>query len=487
MSFWSSIIDLLAGRNPVGDMIGSAIRGYRRVRIAVTGSRASGKTVFLTSLANHLRDHRPDVFPMDGMTVHWDKDAITGNTFNGLPVFDYNEARGALARGEWPEKTAAASILPLRLLVRHADGSHEKVQLELVDIPGERMADFAMKDRSYAEWCRWMEQEHSSPAYREYLEKVAAAGPDDNAAMFDAYRDFLAGEYESLSACITPSTVKLGLDGSRRGGTPADFRRAIASVPIGLKDDDGACEFIPLPTSCIEGDPKWRRAVSAFARSYDRYVRKVVCPVVEWLADAEKMIYLVDVLTLLQSGAVACDSERRHGEAAIAALCPKTGNVLDRFLKWTAGLLWKSRINAVYIVATKSDLVFSSANRDNMTLLAERLLGRPLAFLGEGGVKTGVLSCAAVCSTREVMADGRNALRGKMDGAAGRRDGGDDADVWVPSDVPANFPGSSEEWNKMLAEGRFNYQFAFPWFETAQMCPPRQMGLNLLAREMLKS
>jgi len=477
MSFWSSLTDLISGRNPVGDMIGSAIRGYRRVRVAVTGSRASGKTVFLTSLANHLRDHNPDTFPMDGMSVHWDKDAITGDTFNSLPVFDYNEARGSLARGEWPKKTAAASILPLRLLVRHADGSHEKVQLELVDIPGERIADFAMKDRSYAEWCRWMEREHSSPSYREYLDKVAAAGPESTAAMLDAYRDFLASEYESLSACITPSTVKLGLDGSSRGGSPADFRRAIAGVPVGLKDDGGrAHEFIPLPQSCLDGDPGWRKTASAFAKSYDRYVRKVVRPVVEWLADAEKMLYLVDVLTLLQSGAVACDSERRHGEAAMAALCPRADNMLDRLLNWTAGLLWKTRINAVYVAATKSDLVFSNENRDKMASLAERLLGRPLAFLGECGVKTGVVSCAAVCSTREVLAGGRNALQGKIDGA----------DVWVPSDVPGGFPGSSEEWDRMREEGRFNYQFAFPWFETAQMCPPRQMGLNLLAKKMLE-
>ena len=164
MSFWSSTKDVLSGRRPVGSVIGTAVKGYRTVRVAVMGSKASGKTVFLTALANHLQDHRPTEFPLGGRIVTWDKDAISGDTLHGLPRFSYEAARAFLAKGEWPAKTTATSILALRLLVEDKKGRQENVQLEVADIPGERIADFAMKGRSYRAWCRWMQRESATPA-----------------------------------------------------------------------------------------------------------------------------------------------------------------------------------------------------------------------------------------------------------------------------------------------------------------------------------
>jgi len=46
MSFWSSTKDVLSGRRPVGAVLGAAVKGYRTIRVAVMGSKASGKTVF---------------------------------------------------------------------------------------------------------------------------------------------------------------------------------------------------------------------------------------------------------------------------------------------------------------------------------------------------------------------------------------------------------------------------------------------------------
>ena len=54
-------------------------RGYRKIRIAIMGSRLSGKTVLLTALANHLREHNPEFFPVGNWKICWDKNAILGN------------------------------------------------------------------------------------------------------------------------------------------------------------------------------------------------------------------------------------------------------------------------------------------------------------------------------------------------------------------------------------------------------------------------
>ena len=58
MRFWSYAKDVLSGRRSMGKAIWDATRGYRTVRVALMGSKGSGKTVFLTSLANHLRGQR---------------------------------------------------------------------------------------------------------------------------------------------------------------------------------------------------------------------------------------------------------------------------------------------------------------------------------------------------------------------------------------------------------------------------------------------
>lgn len=484
MSFWSSTKDVLSGRRPVGAVLGAAVKGYRTIRVAVMGSKASGKTVFLTALASHLQDHRPTEFPLGGRIVTWDRDAISGETLHGLPRFSYEEARAFLARGEWPAKTTATSILALRLLIEDKTGRQENVQLEVVDIPGERIADFAMKGRSYRSWCRWMQRESATPAYTAYVDAVKKAGPDDAEPLFAAYRDFLAQEYVNGAPCITPSAVKLGIDGEKRGGSPAEFRAAINAVPVGFTDGKGRVwDFVPLPESCFEKESPWHGLIKRFARGYDRYVATVVRPIADWMAGAEKLLYLVDMLSLLQQGAKACDSERQYGEAAIGALCPRRGSALRRLGRWASGVLWQTRIRAVYVVTTKADCVWSRTNRDNLVLLADALLGRALRCVDRTRVSTCILPCAAVCSTRE-RTDGQPGLQGPIPDPA-QPDARPALKKWRPSDVPAVWPRSSEEWEAAIADGTFNYPFAFPWFDAAQICLPRQLNLDILAEALL--
>lgn len=460
--------------------------GYRTIRIAVMGSRRCGKTVLLTALANHLREHNPAQFPVGNLRISWDKSAIEGNSLNGLPLFDYNGARGYLAQGEWPQKTTDASVLALRLKLSD-DSKHkdEYVQLEIMDIPGERISDFAMNGRSYAGWCHWMEDQLAgpngfSPAYRDYLMKVRQLPASDHPekAVLNLYRDFLAQEYAHFSPNVTPSTVRLEQNGVSHGGATMEaFRKSISNVPLGFKDKAGTLfEFAPLPSDALGTNKAWEQLVSKFSIAYGKYVESIVNPLVSWLKETQKLYYLVDMLSILQAGPQVWSSEKQYAEAALGGLCPRNKNgLLNNIAGWTKGILWKTPISSVTIVATKADLVLTAQNRDRLVALTKQLLDSVLAFLD---VKINYFSCAAVCCTKEVSVDAKKGLQGCLNPKK-------DPVIWVPSDVPERRPSSTEEWNAMKRSGQFNYQFAFPGFDAAQACPPRQFGLNILVKEML--
>ena len=108
MSFWLDTKDVFSGRRSLGNVVKSKIVGYRTIRVALMGSRESGKTVFLAALENHLREHslHPEDFPLGGRIIDWYKHALSGKKeIYGIPRFEYQSIREQLQKGEWPEKT----------------------------------------------------------------------------------------------------------------------------------------------------------------------------------------------------------------------------------------------------------------------------------------------------------------------------------------------------------------------------------------------
>src|SRR5262245_62392607 len=87
-------------------------------RIGVIGPRWSGKTVFLTSLINHLRFHEPPRFVLGrrgkpGEVTHFRDLQDSPSIRHGggdLPWFDYEGYRNQFVqRGRWPATTRDAS------------------------------------------------------------------------------------------------------------------------------------------------------------------------------------------------------------------------------------------------------------------------------------------------------------------------------------------------------------------------------------------
>lgn len=116
-------------------------------RIAVIGARNAGKTIFITSLINHLRAHdpeRPDPkFDLGKGRVTEFREIRRGS----VPVFNYGSYRRRMARDRcWPEKTTDISCY--RCYFKLTRRSLVNYYLELWDFPGER---YRHQDGGHAE------------------------------------------------------------------------------------------------------------------------------------------------------------------------------------------------------------------------------------------------------------------------------------------------------------------------------------------------
>ena len=453
-----------------------AVSGEERIRVAVLGSKGSGKTVFLTSLANHLLNHDPLRCPLDGWSVVPAGSGGEEMPCSGeIPAYPYADARKSLASGRWPGKTKDLSVLTLSLKMKKGRRRRD-VLLEVLDLPGERVADFAMVGRSFREWCEWMEHAFggvagSSEHYKAYCR--AAESATELPALLEAYREFLSREYASCSLSLTPSIVKLGRDAvSRSGATAEGFLAAIRDVPLGLDDER---QFVPLPPSCFGKDRPCARWIQSFERGYAAYRREVVDPIDSWLRDANHLIYLVDVLGLLQRGPDVYNAEKSFGTQALKMFARSdSSNSLVRGLQHFLGAFIRTHIDGATVVATKADLVLSEDNRSRMRNLARRMFANALDNLGLDARHVEVLSCAAVRTTDEYLREG--ALGARLD------QGSEAITSYEAADVPAEWPDGAD-WG--IGSARFGFQSTFPRFDRREDRAPPQLGLQDVMARML--
>jgi predicted YcjX-like family ATPase len=166
----------MSNNKNIGRKIHDRLSGWERIRVVLLGSKGTGKTVFMTSVGAQLRNHDKRAFDLGGWTVEFDPeedDKVQDRVSKSdIQAFPYAESRALLARGEWPKKTKdGCSVLTVpftlkkvitreRMILLQKLGFSETIKkrrrilLEMLDLPGERAADFAMLGRSYRECAR---------------------------------------------------------------------------------------------------------------------------------------------------------------------------------------------------------------------------------------------------------------------------------------------------------------------------------------------
>lgn len=447
----------------------------RRIRIVVLGSKESGKTVFLTALASNLLNHRKG----NGFDLgEWEaylEEGFAHTADEGIKDFPYPQYRNGFVKEkpEWPAKTTTTmSVLRLPLQFRKEGVKERDLLIELLDIPGERVADLTMADRSYREWCEWMTDKFggrfsATRGYADYLEK--ARDCRDRDALLRLYKAYLLDEYKSMSPWLMPSVVKLTMEGKA-----TEFAKDLDIRPLGISAED---QFVPVPLEWFNSSGENKALVKAFEIAYNKYKKAVIAPVSNWLSEADSLVYLVDVLNILKRGKVAYNHERKVAEAVLGLFVQHKTYV-------PGGALWdymksmvKTRIKDAYLVVTKKDLA-SGETSENLRRLADGLLGKEFCGLMSGlRFDKNIRTCAAVDT---VMARRDDA---GAEYYCARTTCGGKEEPYEPVRVPSDWPAA--DWQHRIDDGEFWFEDTYPVFDERENSSPPQSGLDDLVKSLL--
>ena len=454
------------------------------LRVAVLGLESSGKTVFLTSLANHILHHNPRLLRVKNARLVNRQSLLAGNRGNApFPAFPYRQARKALAERRWPDATREPSLLRIPFDVHRMGLDERRFDLEILDIPGETVADFTMAGKSYAAWCAFMAQRFEQGlglegGYTHYLKTISHAGVSSKEQVLAAYRDFLGAEYANYVFAVVPSIVHLGRTGGH-AETPEEFRKHLDTVALGVSRE---LEFAPLPVEALKDRSHPLNALARdFERGYDAYKRAKVDPLTDWFASAWKLYYLVNVLDILKMGPKRKNAEQRFGTAALEMFSRKSSYlgplaVLGRVF----GFFLETNIDRPRLVATQIDRVHSERNRSNMEDLVRKLFEQPLESLDFPGGKALVMSCAAVRTTSEGEG-GALAYSAEAGIAPEASDKG-----YIPSNVPSDWPDSLA-WQEAIDSKAFSFPDSgnIPFVDGSEDIPPPHLRMERIVEDLI--
>jgi len=436
-------------------------------RVGVVGLFNAGKTVFLTSLINHLENHDPDRFAFgkrDTRIRKFTREPVD----RGWSDFNYVGFRDALVHsGRWPEKTRDRSQYVCRF--ERSDWRISDCLLKLSDLPGERLADAAMLTRNYSEWSDAIlaHIENDTP-YRNLcapflnLLKTDASEPE----LVPAYKLSLANLILQYKPLISPSTFLLDLGG--KAAKSGDPETLAASRISGL---DAQREFVPLSAAFREANPT---LATVFAQRYEEYREQVAVPFLEALRSCHSLIVLVDIPMLLAAGVGMYDDNRQILRDLFDVLRPGEDNwkTVGRYLAnvFLPHELRPGWIHRMAFVAPKMDLIHP-LDRDNMVMLLKRLVGQ----LAENrdGLKAEFFNCASVVSTKILAGYGNERM---LTGVPYR----DLSGKKIPPGTEKRFtvPAIPHDWPASWQPGEFVFPEVYPSVPTRKDCPPEQINMQ---------
>ena len=381
----SDIADrLLDGLESARRHAGAALEG--RLRLGVTGLSGAGKTVFITALLASLM-HRGRMRALTAESEGRIRAAVLRPQPDpAIARFAYEAHLAALTASprRWPESTRSVSQIRLALRYRPrgptAALTGERVlNLEIVDYPGEWLADLALMELDYETWSAAALAAAEGPARAPHAEgwHGALAAADPTAEHAEPAAEALAGAYaDYLARCRGAGLSALA---------PGRF------LMPGEMAGSPALTFAPLPR------PAQIPRESLYAEMRDRfeaYKRHVVRPFFrDHFAALDRQVVLIDAL-----GALAA------GPRALADLTQGMADTLGAFRQgsnsWLDRLIGQRRIDRVLFAASKADHLHH-AQHPGMAALVEAMLEEAAARARFSGAEVRALAIAAVRATAE--------------------------------------------------------------------------------------
>lgn len=334
----------------------------KKLTIGVTGLSRSGKTVFIGALAQalitadawaHKRGQGPlaQFGPIE--RGHFSSATIRDDVHTHLPQFPFRKVRDCLAAKEsqWPEPTSGISRLVIDL--EYWDQGWFKRQrtlrIELIDYPGEWLADLPMLAQTYADWSdqslelagTQVRAAWSAP----FLERLDIIPPDQK---FD----------EELTILLTDdwaTYLKQAADYGLSRNQPGRLLHpdALANSPV--------LRLIPLPEELRNSG-----FGKGMAKRFEEYKKKVIKPFFEdHFKHLDRQIVMLDVLRVLQQGKPAFDEL----VDTLREILPVFDYGKKSLLSWLGG----SKITRLLFAATKADHV-TRGDRINLEQMVRRML-----------------------------------------------------------------------------------------------------------------
>lgn len=363
--------------------------GTPTVRLGVTGLSRAGKTVFITALIHNLM-HGGRLPLFDAYAGGRLVDArLMPQPDDEVPRFNYEaHVRDLVEKRVWPDSTRRVS--ELRVVIEYESAATLKralgrgrLNLDIVDYPGEWLLDLALLKKSYAEWSAeslaLSREEHRAgvaAGWHEALDGVDPDAPEDEArarSLAEAFTHYLRAARADEHALSMLPPGRFLMPGDMEGSPALTF------APLDITPDHDA-----------ERDT----LAAMMARRYEAYKTHVVKPFFrDHFARLDRQIVFVDMLAALNAGPAAL----RDLEAALA-------DVLAAFrpgkASWLTAILTR-RIDRIVFAATKADHVHHG-DHDNLARLLERLTKRAAERASFSGADVRIVALAAVRATREV-------------------------------------------------------------------------------------
>jgi uncharacterized protein len=412
------------------DQVGGLVDGAldRRLRLAVTGLRRSGKTVLVTALVHHLESGAELPFLEAVHEQRYLGAHLMPNRAGDPPPFPYETLHRALTAAEpdWPEPTDRLTMLRLDLrfrpkgLVSRQLAPIQRLHLEIVDYPGEWLLDLPLLEQDYDGWAGAM-VELARRAPRDALSGdwlaatgSATAADDETAArLAESYTAYLHRCQEAGLSLLQPG----------RFTSPGDL------------DGSELLAFAPLPS----GRPGGLRAL--MAARFERYKQRIVEPFYrDHFRHFDRQLVLVDVLGALNRGRPTFEDTGRALRAVLRSFRYGRSGWLARFLS--------PRIDRLVFAATKADHVAGNQHA-NLKHLLERMVQEAGRAPRLEGVPVEVLAIAAVRSTDTVRTEHQGQMLSCVRGLLkdDRRE-----TVLFPGEIPEDLP-EADDWQG----GRFRF------------------------------
>ena len=432
-------------------------------KIAIIGTARAGKTVFLTSLINHLLEHNRQDF------VIGERVPVQISNFRPVSVpakvghkFNYGACRDALVhQGEWPEKTRDTSHFICNF--ERSDWKFSRNELHFFDLPGERFADAAIARFSdFKEWSAYMldyilADSHYCNLAGDYLElqKIGAKNNVSPDKILSLYRMTLANFVVNFKPMISPSTFILDQQGESPNGTThedffRDAKNRICGLPVQKKRKR---EFAPASEALLKHNPAIHRL---FASSFSAYRNQVALPLFKNLKSSRRLIILIDIPTLLNGGVAMYNDTREIIDNIFAALAPNS---------WLEELFKGHNIDRIAFVATKNDAVYPPDLEEGH--LKNLLLQMTEKFsFSVPKVKCEWFTCSAIVSAKKAGTD-EYMMRGTLLSSTDISD----MKTYQVSKLPERWPNN---WNP----GEFLFPNVKPKVSANKSLAPEQHNLN---------